>query len=55
MLKEKRRVGRPTKVPGLKATYRQVAVTPKAHAKLRELSIKNNMSIIDTIDQLLNV
>lgn len=55
MLNTKRRVGRPTKQEGVKATYRQVAVTPKAHKKLRELAIKNNSSIIDTVDLILEV
>lgn len=35
--------------------YCQVAVTPKAHAKLRKIADKTNSSIIDTVDNLVGV
>ncbi len=35
--------------------YRQVAVTPQAHAKLHEISSLRNRSIIDTVDHLVGV
>jgi hypothetical protein len=35
--------------------YRQVAVTPQAHAKLHEISSQRNRSIIDTVDHLVGV
>lgn len=35
--------------------YKQVAVTPAAHARLRALADKTNSSIIDTVDVLVGV
>jgi len=35
--------------------YRQVAVTPEAHAKLRLIADKLDRSIIDTVDKLVGV
>lgn len=35
--------------------YRQVAITPAAHAKLRLIADKIDKSIIDTVDQLVGV
>ena len=55
MFSLKKKMGRPLKKEGVRATYRQVAVTPAAHAKLRELADKKNKSIIDTVDKLVGV
>lgn len=38
-----------------RATYKQVAVTPAAHTKLREIADRTNASIIDTVDHLVGV
>lgn len=35
--------------------YRQVAVTPAAHAKLRLIAEKMDKSIIDTVDYLVRI
>lgn len=35
--------------------YKQVAVTPQAHAKLRQIADKADTSIIDTVDNLVGV
>lgn len=51
----KKKMGRPTKKPGVRASYRQVAVTPEAHAKLRQLADSKNKSIIDTVNELVGV
>lgn len=55
MLGFRKKIGRPPKQVGARATYRQVAVTPEAHAKLRELADKRNSTIIDTFDDLIGV
>ena len=51
----KKKMGRPTKRAEGRAVYRQVAVTPEAHAKLRKIADKNRSSIIDTVDVLVGV
>lgn len=38
-----------------KNRYKQVAVTPAAHAKLISFADKNDTTIIDTVDQLVGV
>ena len=38
-----------------RAAYKQVAVTPEAHAKLKKLAEKQHSSIIDTFDRIINV
>lgn len=50
-----RQMGRPPKVFGERASYKQVAITPKAHAKLSDMAKKNNKSIIETVNRLLGV
>lgn len=52
---QKRKIGRPTKRPGMKAEYRQVAVTPEAHTKLKVIADQTGETIIDTIDKLVGV
>lgn len=52
---KKKRLGRPPKQHGVRATYKQVAVTPEAHAKLKQLADKRNKSIIDTVNELVGV
>ncbi len=47
--------GRPTKRVEGRAVYKQVAVTPEAHKKLREIADKNDASIIDTVNVLVGV
>lgn len=37
------------------SVYRQVAVTPAAHAKLKQIADKTNSSIIDTVSNLVGV
>ncbi len=37
------------------SVYRQVAVTPAAHAKLKEIADKTNSTIIDTVNVLVGV
>lgn len=44
-----------TQFAGERASYKQVAVTPKAHARLVELAGKRNKSIIETVNDLLDV
>jgi len=55
MFSLKKRMGRPPKNYGERATYRQVAVTPQAHARLCQIADKRNQSIIDTVSQLVGV
>lgn len=52
---KKKKMGRPTKNIEGRAVYKQVAVTPAAHAKLKEIADKTGASIIDTVDNLLGV
>ena len=54
LFKKKSQVKSVTTKTGVRQ-YRQVAVTPKAHAKLHEISAQRNRSIIDTVDHLLSV
>lgn len=42
------------RMPG-RQVYKQVAVTPEAHAKLRRIADKKDKSIIDTVDLVLGV
>lgn len=51
----KKKMGRPPKKAGERATYKQVAVSPEAHTKLKQLADKNNKSIIDTVNELVGV
>lgn len=51
----KKKMGRPTKRVEGRAVYKQVAVTPQAHAKISQLADKSNKSIIDTVDVLVGV
>lgn len=51
----KKKMGRPPKKEGERATYKQVAVTPEAHAKLRQMTQKSGKSIIDTVSELVGV
>lgn len=44
----------PRRVEG-RATYRQVAVTPEAHKKLKEIADKRNATIVDTVDRIVGV
>lgn len=53
--KKTKKMGRPTKHQGVRATYKQVAVTPEAHARLRQLADSQNKSIIDTVNELVGV
>lgn len=55
MFSFKKKMGRPTKRVEGRAVYKQVAVTPEAHAKLREIADKASNSIIDTVDILVGV
>lgn len=50
-----KKVGRPLKNEGRRATYRQVAVSPQAHAKLVQMADRRNKSIIDTVSELVGV
>lgn len=36
-------------------TYKQMAVTPEAHARIVELADKHGDSIIDTVDKIMGV
>lgn len=36
-------------------TYKQMAVTPEAHARIVEIADKHGESIIDTVDKLVGV
>lgn len=38
-----------------RTVYKQVAVTPEAHAKLRKLADHSNRTIIDTVDIVLGI
>lgn len=51
----KKRMGRPPKQQGERASYKQVAVSPQAHAKLRQMADRRNKSIIDTVSELVGV
>lgn len=51
----KKKMGRPPKNFGERATYKQVAVTPQAHSKLREIADRRNTTIIDTVNELVGV
>lgn len=55
MLGFRKKMGRPTKRVEGRAVYKQVAVTPEAHAKLRSMADKSRASIIDTVDNLVGV
>lgn len=49
------RAGRPQKVNGQYVTYKPVAVSPAAHAKLKEIARRRDSSIVDTIDIMLGL
>lgn len=51
----KRKLGRPPKQYGERATYKQVAVSPRAHARLSAMADRNNSTIIDTVNKLVGV
>lgn len=50
----RKKVSQPKRTEG-PATYKQVAVTPEAHARLRQIADKTNSSIIDTVSSLVGV
>lgn len=51
----KKKMGRPPKQVGVRATYKPLAVTPEAHAKLRKLADQKHQSMIDTFSELVGV
>lgn len=48
----KRKVKKEPTVVEQRTAYKQVAVTPEAHAKLRALADKKGLSMIDTFSNL---
>lgn len=55
MLKSKKPMGRPAKKFGTKQTYKGLAITPEAHAKIVSIAQRREATIIDTVNQLVGV
>ncbi len=47
-------VGRPSIAPELRKTHKKLAIYPTTKEKVKRIALKNNIQIVDLIDNLIN-